>query len=139
MSRTPSTYNLKVVRATSWYDYFDYVDPAGVPIDLSSYGARLQVRSEAGQYGTSTTDTLVLELSTADNTLQIVTPPNGTVANRVLIPELTRAALVALNPANEDRVDYPYGLEVFSPDVATPDIVIPLVHGRIAVPGWEVR
>lgn len=139
MSRTPAKYNLRVVRNGTWSDFFDYVDNTGAPVDLTGYQARLQVRTEQGAFGLSTTDTLLLELSTANGKLAIVTPPNGTVPNRVNIPDLTPADFATLNPNNDERVDYPYGLELFKPAGVDPLYVIPLVHGRCRVDGWEVR
>lgn len=138
MSRTPASYNLTSVRGTTAEDYFDYVDADGNPVDLTDYSARLQVRTEAGQYGTTTDTTLLLELSTDDSTLEIVTPPGGSVPNRVQYA-LEPSEHAMLNPSNERKEQYPYALELFVPAGAEPIYVIPLVHGRWAALGWEVR
>ena len=63
MSRTPASFSLPVVRGTTWEDSFDYRDADGVAIDLTGYEARMQVRTLAGRFGTTTSTTLLLSLS----------------------------------------------------------------------------
>ncbi|MDQ3273739.1 MAG: hypothetical protein M3Q39_01585 [Actinomycetota bacterium] len=128
------------MRGSTWEDYFDYTDNDGLPIDLSAYQARMQVRTVAGQYGTTTATTLVLELLTtgASPLLQIVTPPGGATPNRV---EVTAAPAdhAALNPLNAKKAVYVYGLELYIPAGAAPEYVIPLVNGKLTALGEVAR
>lgn len=134
MSRTPASYGLQVVRGATWEDTFDYADDAGVPIDLTGYSARMQVRTMAGQYGTSTDDTLVLELTTANGMLSIDDPTDGRVTLKVPAEDT-----LALNPGNVRKARLAYSLELFMPAGASPEYVIPLVRGTISVQGETTR
>lgn len=140
MSRTPGQYGLTVVRGSTWEDYFDYTDSNGLPIDLTTYEARMQVRTVDGQFGTTTTTTLVMELLTTGTAplLAIVTPPSGTVPNRVTI---TASPIdhEAMNPQNVKRTSYVYGLELYVPAGTSPEYVIPLVNGKIRSMGEVAR
>ena len=84
MSRTPASYSMKVVRGSTWEDEFVYTEDDQVtPIDMTGYEARMQVRTAAGQYGLSTTDTLVLELTTGNGLLYWDTAPDGRLRIKV--------------------------------------------------------
>lgn len=134
MSRTPASFSLQVVRGATWEDDFQYQDDSGVPFDLTGYEARMQVRTEAGRYGLSTAETLVLELSTNGVGLSVPVPEDGKV---VLLVDA--AATVALNPDNRKKVKLAYSLELFRPAGAEPEYVIPLVEGSISVRGEVTR
>jgi hypothetical protein len=134
VSRTPADYSLTVVRGATWEDEFTYVDPAGEPIDLTGYEARMQVRTKQGQFGTSTTDTLVTELSTVDGGLSIPEPENGQVLLRV-----EAADTEPLNPLNLKKRKLVYSLDLYRPAGADPEYVIPLVKGSITIQGVTTR
>lgn len=134
MSRTPASYSMTVVRGSTWEDSFVYLQDDGVtPVDLTGYQARMQIRSLAGQFGTSTADTLVMELTT-DNGRLTITPAEGKVALKVSATDT-----VLLNPDNAKKVKHVYALELFRPAGAGPEYVIPLVQGKITVQGEVVR
>ena len=141
MSRTPSNSPIDVVTGATWDDYFDYFEDDGVtPIDLTGYEARMQVRTEAGIYGTTTTTTLLLELLSTGATprLFIEVPPEGTVKNRVRIRVDVDDHRV-LNPANVKRIRRPYGIELYIPAGAEPEFVLPYAEGWCNVSGERVR
>lgn len=140
MSRTPATYSMPVVRGQTWDDYLDYVEDDEVtPIDLTGFQARMQVRTLEGEYGTTTTTTLVLELSTQNGLLEIVTPPGGVVPNRVQI-SVSPDGHAEINSLNAKKKPYAYALEVFRPAVGeTPLYSLPLAKGRIGARGWGIR
>ena len=134
MSRTPADYSLTVVRGATWEDEFTYVDPAGDAINLTGYQARMQVRTKQGQYGMSTADTLVLELSTVDGGLSIPEPENGQVLLRVEADDTD-----VLNPENAKKRKLVYSLDLYRPAGADPEYVIPLVKGSVTVQGQTTR
>jgi hypothetical protein len=141
MSRTPSNSSLTVVTGATWDDYFDYFEDDGVtPIDLTGYEARMQVRTEKGAYGTTTTTTLLLELLSTGVApkLFIEVPPGGTVKNRVRLRVAVDDHRV-LNPDNVKRILRPYGMELYIPAGAEPEYVIPYVQGTVRVDGERVR
>src|SRR5690606_22252055 len=126
---------MSVVRGATWEDELTYTDENGDAIDLTNYEARMQVRTVAGQFGTSTTDTLLLELTTDNGRLVIDTPDGGTVPNRVRIA-VAPSDHATLNPKNAKRVKYYYSIELFIPeDGSTPEYVVPLVQGSLSVQG----
>ena len=65
MSRTPGNFSLPIVRGATWEDEFIYKDAAGVVVNLTGYHARMQIRTIVGQFGITTTTSLLLALSTA--------------------------------------------------------------------------
>lgn len=136
MSRTAAAAALTVVRGQTWEDYFQYLDENEVAIDLTGYEARLQVRTVAGQYGSTTTTTLLLDLNTVDDPelLYFDTAAEGIL--RIKVPAADHADL---NPTNLKRKDYSYALEVYQPAGAEPRYSIPLAQGRIKALGWGVR
>lgn len=135
MSRTPANYSMTVVRGGTWEDEFTYTDPDGNAIDLTGYSARMQVRALAGQYGTSTADTLVLELTTANGLLYWDTAEEGKLRIRVPADDT-----LALNADNARKVKLAYSIELFQPaDGDTPEYVIPLVAGKVSVLGEVTR
>ena len=77
MSRTPASYSMTWVRGSTAEDQFTYTDAAGVPINLTGYSARMQVRTLAGQYGNTTATTLMLDMTTANSLLLLTAPTTG--------------------------------------------------------------
>lgn len=135
MSRTPASYSMPVVRGSTWEDVFTYVDDAKVPVDLTGYSGRMQVRTLEGQYGTSTDATLVMELTTDNGRLYWDTAAAGVLRLRV-----EAADTVLLNPSNQRRARLAYSIEVFLPESSgTAEYVIPLVQGYVAVQGEVTR
>ena len=131
MSRTPASFSLPVVRGTTWEDSFDYRDADGVAIDLTGYEARMQVRTLAGRFCTTTSTTLLLSLSTTgvDPLLVWDTADIG----RVRIYALP-AAHAAINPDNAKKVKYAYWLEFYDGDH-----VLPVVTGTLTARGTGYR
>lgn len=136
VSRTPAIAPMTVVRGATWEDEFTYTDDNGVPVDLTGYEARLQVRTLDGQYGASTTDTLLMQLSTVGLAPQLFW---STAAGGRLLIHVAAADTAILNPANERKVTRVYGLEVYLPAGVDPEYVIPLVQGKLVVMGETVR
>lgn len=134
MSRTPASYSLPVVRGSTWEDFFIYEDPDGLPIDLTGYSARMQVRTVDGQYGLSTAETLALELTTSNGLLVWNAAADGKL-DIVVAP----AAHAVLNPENAKKAVYVYSLELYVPAGVDPEYVIPLVKGKIIVQGETTR
>ena len=137
MSRIPATYNMKLVRGSTWEEEFTYTEDDGTtPIDLTGYEARMQVRPLAAQYGTSTSTTLLLELSTTgtDPLLRWDTAATGVL--KILASPEQHAAL---NPNNTRLMRYSYSIEVYRPAGVDPEYVIPLVQGQITVLGEVTR
>lgn len=137
MSRTPANASLQVVRGATWEDEFTYVDAASVAVNLTGYSARMQVRTKDGQYGLTTTTSLLLELTTANGLLIIDIPPGQTVPCRIKV-RVPVASVALLNPNNERRVRLAYALEVFDP-AQVPEYVVPLAVGNIIVTGETTR
>jgi hypothetical protein len=139
-SRIPVSYSMTVQRGATWEQDFFYTEDDGVtPIDLTGYEARMQVRQPAGRYGLTTTDTLVLELTStgAGPLLELFTPAGGTVRNGIRI-RVSAAGTEVLNPDNAKKVKLVYGLELYRP-LPAPDYVIPLFEGTLTCRGEVVR
>ncbi|HEY1034004.1 MAG TPA: hypothetical protein VGE09_03370 [Pseudoxanthomonas sp.] len=134
MSRTPASYAMTVQRGSTWEDEFTYTDDDGTPIDLTGYEARMQVRTLATQYGTST-DGLMLELSTTGTDPLLVWDTAVTGRLRIVARPDQHAAL---NAGNARKAKYAYAIELFKPD-GTGEYVLPLVTGRVTVRGEVVR
>lgn len=132
MSRTPATFDMRVVRGATWEDEFTYKDSAGAAINLTGYEARMHVREPANRYGSTTT--MVMELTTTNGRLRFDTAANGR-----LVIEVSAADTATLNPSNLKRRKLVYALEIFRPAGASPEYVIPLVEGKILVQGETVR
>lgn len=133
MSRTAASYSMTWTKGATVEEEFAYTDADGVAIDLTGYEARMQVRTVAGQYGTTTTTTLVMELTTADYLRW------DTAATGRLVLTIPPADQTDLNPLNAKKVKYVYAIEVYLPAGADPEYVIPLVGGTITVKGEITR
>lgn len=138
MSRTPSSISLPVVMGSTWEDFLDYFDEDGNPVDLTGYEARMQVRDRDHLYGTTTSESLLLELLSTglEPKLFIETPPGGTVKNRTRI-RVDVPDLEPLNPDNERKVVRGCAVELYIPGPV--EYVIPLAVGTVPVMGRGVR
>lgn len=140
MSALPATAPLKAVRGAMWEDVFTYLSPDMLPIDLSGYEARMQVRALEGQYGLSAADTLLMELGTSGSApavgrLSIDLPETGVVSLRVAAEDM-----VTLNPDNLRKVVHCYSIELYQPAAGgQPEYVIPLAQGKVTVYGETTR
>lgn len=133
MSLLPIVHAIQVQRGATWEgDAFQYSDANDVPVDLTGYEARMQIRTMAGRYGTSTSDTLLMELTTANGRLIWNTAAEGRIEIAV-----SAADTVILNPSNARKVKLAYALEVFLPGAT--ERVIPLAIGVIDVHGEITR
>lgn len=137
MSRTPANVSLSVVRGSTWEDEFTYVDASGAAVNLTGYAARMQVRTQAGQFGLTTATTLLLELTTINGMLEIDIPPGQSVPCRVKV-RVGINDVALLNSNNERRVRRTYALEVYDPAMS-PQYVIPLAVGNVTVRGETTR
>lgn len=133
MSRTAASYSMTWTKGATVEEEFTYTDADGVAIALTGYEARMQVRTVAGQYGTTTTTTLVMELTTADYLSW------DTAATGRLVLTIPPADQTDLNPLNAKKVKYVYAIEVYLPAGVDPEYVIPLVGGTITVKGEITR
>lgn len=134
MSRTPASYAMTVQRGATWEDEFTYTDDDGLPIDLTGYEARMQVRTLATRYGTSTTG-LMLELSTTGTDPLLVWDTAATGRLRIVARPDQHAAL---NASNAKKAKYAYAIELHKPD-GTGEYVLPLVEGALTVRGETTR
>jgi len=136
MSREAASYSMTWTRGATAEDWFKYEESEDIPADMTGYEARMQVRTLHGQYGTSTSDTLLLELTTANGMLYWDDAASGIL--RIKVPV---ADVEPLNPSNVKRAKVCYSIEVFR-DEAAPDsgeYVIPFVQGKITVAGETTR
>lgn len=136
MSREAASYSMTWTRGATAEEEFDYTDSSGVPVDLTGYSARMQIRTLAGQYGTSTTTTLLLELTTDNGMLFWDTADVGKLRLKVGEDDTT-----VLNPSNAKKLKLAYSIELFKPETspATGNYVIPLIGGKITVLGETTR
>lgn len=136
MSREAASYSMTWTRGATAEDWFKYEDSDEMDVDMTGYAARMQVRTMAGQYGTSTTDTLLLELTTENGMLYWDDAASGIL--RIKVPV---ANVEPLNPSNEKRAKVCYSIEVYRDETApaSGEYVIPFVQGRITVAGETTR
>lgn len=126
MSRKASLYSMTVTRGSTWTETFRFQDDVtGAPVDLTGYSARMQVRTFAGRQGLTTSETLVMELTTANERLVIV-PAEGVINIHVSAEETE-----LLSPLNV-RERYVYALELVNV-AENPEVVIPFLTGKINV------
>ena len=135
MSRTPAKYSISVVRGSTWEEEFIYTNAAGAAIDLTGYEARMHVREPANTFGTTTTSTLLLTLTTTGANPLLLW---DTAANGRLTLHARPDQHAALNPNNLKKAKYSYSIEVYKPEGAG-EYVIPLVTGSITVSGEVTR
>lgn len=137
MSRTPGNFSLPIVRGATWEDEFIYKDAAGVAVNLTGYQARMQVRTLGGQFGTTTTTTLLLSLSTTGVNPLLVWDTAALGRVRVYARPDQHAVL---NPSNLKKAQYAYWLEFYKPDPSgTGEYVLPVVTGKLTARGTGYR
>lgn len=135
MSQAPASLSLAWTRGATVEEEFIYRDDDGTPVDLTGFEARMQIRTLAGQYGTSTADTLVLELDTTgvDPLMYFDTAAEGRLRIKARPDQHA-----ALNPGNAKKTKYVYSLELYRAD-GSGEYVIPLFAGKITVRGETTR
>ena len=136
MSRTPANSALTVQRGATWEDEFTYLDENGLPIDLTGYEARMQVRTLATRYGTGATG-VMLEASTTGANPLLVWDTAATGRLRIVArPDQHEA----LNAGNAKKAKYAYAIELYKPDPSgTGEYVLPFVEGNLTVRGEVAR
>jgi hypothetical protein len=125
---SPGKYSFSFQRGGTDARLFRAKSANGQPYDLTGYNLRMQVRTLDGAIGTSTTDTLVLEVAQGAGIDFTANPGEIMLA-------LTPAQTVTLCPDNV-RTQLSYGIELF--DMATGE-VIPLLQGKLTVSPEVVR
>lgn len=101
----------------------------GTPMDITGWTPRMQIRTEDGGEGTSTTTSLLLSALPGSG-LEITNAALGQITLA-----LTPAQTLLINPGNE-RVSCAYGVELFR---NSPEEVIPLLQGVLTVLPEVVR
>lgn len=123
------TYNFAVQRGAAFSRTFrrNTKNPdTGVltPVDLTGYKARAQIRTLDGRYGTTTTTTLLVDLTDGSG-IAVSNAANGEVTIT-----LTEANLETMCPTNE-RTVLAYGIELYDDVTSLP--TLPLLQGKITV------
>lgn len=132
----PATYPLRWVRGATADFGFRFTDTNGDIVGGPGFNVRMQVRTMAGQYGTSTTDTLVLELSTEGvDPLLSWEEIDGKYA---VVASLRPDQHATLNPNNDRRAVYAYSVEIYS-DVSGGEYVAQPLRGKLTVEGETTR
>lgn len=131
----PAGVSLQVQRGSTWEEEFTYTEEDGSVIDLTGYKARLQVRTEAGRFGTTAETTLLLEKNTDDDPDEIFFDDAEDGVLKLKIPP---EDVALLNAGNVKKNKVAYAIELFK-DTETPEYVIPLVAGSISVRGETAR
>lgn len=108
------TYNIHVDQGSTYTITVNYVDSLGVPINLTGYEARMQVRL-------STQEVATLASFTSPAGGLVVTAGAGTIV--LTIPSDSTAGYTFTNAV--------YDLEIF--DASVPPVVIRMVQGRFVV------
>lgn len=125
-------YNFKIQRGGDFSRPFVRTNSAGVPTNLTGLKVRAQFRELDGETGTSTSETLVLEL-TDGNGISITDAVNGEITL-----ELTNAQSRLLNPDNLPDIQVAYGIEIYD-DSASPEVVTPFLQGKVTIKPETVR
>lgn len=123
-------YHFQLQRGADFTRLFRKRDDAG-PVNLTGLKVRCQFRSLAGETGTTTSTTLVLELPNADG-VEITDATAGEITLA-----LTTAETLTLCPANV-KTTLAYGIELYD-DAVSPNAVIPLLQGKVTVLPETVR
>lgn len=128
MGQIAATADLNVQAGATWTERITYRDSTtGLPIDLTGYSARMQLRERVDA-------TVVdLEITTANGRLA-VTPAGGQID--LLVAAADSAALAVNNVATK----YAYGLEIYKPAAGEdPELVTSLLTGVVTVYPEVVR
>lgn len=122
MARTFGKYSPKVPLGTTWEESITLADADLVPIDLTGFHARAQLRT-----GLNATGAPVLELSSEGaNPTITITGPSGLLTFRI-----PHTAVSALSTANIKRILL-WDVELFTRDVGDEvDYVIPCITGKV--------
>jgi hypothetical protein len=107
------------------------VKQTGDPVDLTGLKVRAQIRTVAGEFGTTTSTTLLLDLPNGSG-ISISDPTDGKITLT-----LTTAQTIALCPANV-VTKVSYGIELYD-DGVSPNIVTPFLQGFIKLRPEVVR
>jgi len=122
----PGNYSFTIARGKDFTIAFRKTDSAtGDPFDLTGWKVRCQIRTLAGQFGTTTTTTLVLALADGAG-VEIDDPTDGHITLN-----LTSAQTTTLNPSNT-KLKLAYEIELYN-DNDSPETVEGLVAGKITV------
>lgn len=127
---TPGKHSFSLQRGSSASRIFRAKQTDGTLVDLTGWSVRMQIRSSDGATGTSTTTTLILDL-TNGNGIAITDAVNGEITLT-----LTPANTTTLAPENV-RTRLSYGVELYR-SAPTAD-VLPLLQGTITVLPEVVR
>lgn len=122
----PGKYDMVIARGKTFT--IGFRKKAGTPaepINLTGWKVRGQIRTKPGQYGLTTTETLVLDM-TNGNEVEISDPANGLTT--VL---LTSEQTIDLCPENK-QLDLYYEIELYN-DNDSPETVDGLMIGKITV------
>lgn len=111
-------YSFIIEQGTTFTREVRYMDSAGLPVDLTDYGARMQIRQT---YDSTTTIVTLTTSVGADGTGLVVTPVSGTIGIT-----LSAVSSSALNFSGEAYFD----LEIYSGS-GTSQFVKRLIEGRV--------
>ena len=116
---SPQKQNFKVYQGATWEHRLLLTNaPAGTPLDLTGFQARMQMREEIGS------STSVMDLTSANGRLVITNPTEGEI--RILVS----AADTALLPLDGEKKTYVYDIEVFRP-LPAPEFVRRVFEGKV--------
>ena len=122
----PGAYNFRVPRGKTFtLSFRKLAGSPAVAVDLTGWKARGQIRTEAGQFGNTTTTTLLLDMTDGAE-LEITDPDGG-----LIVLNLSVAQTIAICPANV-RTTLSYEIELYNDNVS-PETVEGLVAGKITV------
>lgn len=105
-------YAIVIEQEATFYRKLQWLDPSSVPIDLTGYTAKMQVRATAAD------SSIIVELSTTNSYITI-TPSTGTI--ELTIPASVTATVPVANAV--------YSLNMTSPD----GFVTRLLQGQVQV------
>lgn len=105
-------YNYIINQGADWFLSIEYLDPAGVPIDLTGYTAAMQFRPVASD---------ITELNLTSGSGITIVPLTGTIDIHI----------TAVQTADLQAAQYDYQLEITSGT----DIVTRLIQGLASVDG----
>jgi hypothetical protein len=132
MTATAATYHFRLQRGIDFSRSFKKkVQATDVPVDLTGLKARAQFRTVAGAEGTSTVETLLLDLLDGAG-VSVSDPINGTVTL-----SLSNAQTTLLCPTNK-RTQVSYGIELYD-DSGPTELSYPFLQGKVTLLPESVR